>query len=140
MKRIKLFTQRITGLIFYPLIFIVVPFTVAKIWQVVGLWSTVDVLYLMNPFMFWVFFVISRAVYATVCILLGWGIHGIGTVKGFFWFAPEQEHYSSRPEPVDQSGYILGVFALFFIIEFLAEFAIRISTMIDPPYLLPASN
>lgn len=135
MEGIKSFTQRVTGLIFYPLIFIVVPFVVAKVGQLFGLWSAIDTQYLTNPLMFWVFFVVSRAAYATVCILLDMGIHKIGTTKGFFWFAPERDYYSSRPNPVDQSGLIVGVVATFFVIEFFAEFAIRISTMTNPPYL-----
>lgn len=134
MKRIKSFTQRVTGLIFYPLIFIVIPFVVAKIGQMFGLWSAIDAQYLTNPLIFWIFLVFSRAVYATVCILLDMGIHKIGTTKGFFWFAPEQMRSShSKPDPIDQSGYIIAMVATFFIIEFLAEFAIRISTMTMPP-------
>lgn len=140
MKRIKSFTQRITGLIFYPLIFIVIPFVVAKIGQLFGLWSAIDAQYLMNPLMFWIFLVVSRAVYVTVCILLDMGIHKIGTTNGFFWFAPERESYSSRPDPVDQSGLIVGAVAIFFIFEFIAEFAIRISTMTNAPYRPPPST
>ncbi len=140
MQNIKSFTQRVTGLIFYPLIFIVIPYIVAKIGQLFGLWSVIDAQYLTNPFMFWMFLVVSRAVYATVCILIDMGIHKFGESQGFFWFAPEREYYSSRPDPVDQSGLIIGAAAAFFIIEFLTEFAIRISTMTDPPYLPPSSN
>lgn len=140
MERIKFFTQRITGLIFYPLILIVIPFTIAKIGQLFGLWSAIDIQYLANPWMFWVLFVVSRAVYAAVCILLDMGIHKIGTTQGFFWFAPGLVYHSSRPDPVDQSGYIIGTIAAFCILEFFAEFAIRISTMTDPPYSPPPSS
>ena len=136
MESIKSFTQKVTGLIYWPLV-VVVAYVVAKIGQMFGLWSAIDSTFVPTPLMFWVLFVVSRAVYATVCILLDMGIHKVGTTNGFFWFAPEQEYYSSRPKSVDQSGYIIGAVAAFFIIEFFAEFMIRIFTLTNPPYLAP---
>jgi len=139
MEKIKFVTQRITGLIFWPLVIVVVPYIVAKVGQSFGLWSAIDSQYLFNPVAFWILFVVSRAVYAVVFIAVDMGIHKIGTSKGFFWFAPEREYYSSRPDPIDQSGWIVGGSAALFIVMFYAELAIRLSTMTDPPYL-PASN
>lgn len=140
MNAIKWVTQRITGLIYWPIAILVIPFALAKIGQVLGLWSAIDSAYLLNPWMFWISLVVSRAVYAAACIFLDIGFHKVGKATGFFWFAEEREYYSSRPDPVDQSSYIIGGFAAICVLLCVAEFAIRVSTWTNPPYLPPPAH
>lgn len=137
MNTVKWFTQRITGLIFWPTVVLGTPFVLTKIGQTLGLWSSIDTVYTTMPWLFWVLLVLTRALFAAAWIFIGIGLHRIGKDWGFFWFEEERNYYSSKSDPIDQSGYIIGISMAIFIVLFVAEFAIRVVTSTNPPYLPP---
>lgn len=139
MNALKWFTQRITGLIFWPTVFFGIPFVLTKIGQAMGLWSSIDTVYTTIPLLFWVLLVLTRAVFAAAWIFISISLHKIGKNWGFFWFKEEQS-YSSSKNPVDQSGVIVGIVATICIVLFVAEFAIRVVTLTIPPYLPPPAS
>lgn len=141
MNTVKWFTQRITGLIFWPTVILGIPFVLTKIGQTLGLWSSIDTVYATIPWLFWVLLVLTRALFAAAWIFSSMDLHRIGKDRGFFWFKVERSYYSSESDPVvDQSYFIISIGAAILIVLFVAEFAIRVVTWTNPPYLPPPVN
>ena len=136
MKAIKWFTQRVTGLIVIPTVFLVIPFVLAKTGQVVGLWVFVDRLYPMTV-LFWLSLIVTRGAFSFAWYKLATEFGDRGESNDFFWFKPEQPSFRDKPNSVDKSGDILlwAVYAIFAFVA--AEFAISLSIWTYPLYLPP---
>lgn len=135
MNTIKWFTERVTGLIVYPTIFLLIPFVLAKIGQFAGLWMIVDNVYA-STVIYWILFIVTRGVFALLWVQFSQWFMEKGTRFGFFWFKPERPSRSTEAY-VDKSSEIVGV-TLFFVLALIAaEFAIRLTTLTFPPFLPP---
>lgn len=139
LNNIKWLTQRITQLIVWPLGLFLIPFTLAQIGQVVGIWVEIDKMWTREFYLiFTIWFMISRFVFALVWIPGTIWLVDQGVKFGFFWFKPERRNYESPT--VDKSGTIIGIVVVFVMVIILAEFAIRLYTFTAPPYLPPPST
>ncbi len=137
--RVKWFTQRTTGLLLFAIGVFVIPFMLAKIVQVTGLLKLIDGMFSSSSYLllwFWVWIVLSRAVYGVGWYWLFDKVWDLGKDHGFWWF--KKDYWSSRDEEKrDKSGMILGIIAIIICVLFVAEFAIRVYTGTFPPYLPP---
>jgi hypothetical protein len=137
-NNVKWFTQRVTGLIFWPIVVVGIPFLLAKLGQIVGLWSSIDSLYTSLPWVFWIALVATRIGFSAAWVYSGMKLGQWGKAAEFFWFAEDRSYHSSRPEPVDQSSWILTILMLTVAAAFFGEIAIRLVTWTAPFYLPPS--
>ena len=131
LDRIKWVTKRLTMLILLGMILFLVPWSLAKVYQVTGILAWVDSLYQSHPGAgFWAAFVISRFVFGGIWALIIWETFVEGEKHGFLWFKPEKHYHSSLDdEPnIDISLKIIGVVLFLFFAVVLAEGALRIYT------------
>ena len=137
MSKLKWITQRITMLLVVPLFAVGIPFTMATIGKWLGYWEQTDSLLSSNQVFFWVSFLVTRATFGAIWLFGSYWIGETGQKTGWFWFKPDR-YYSGREEySVDKSGMIVAILAAIFILIFISEFAIRVSTLTYPPYLPP---
>lgn len=134
MEFIKRITQSFTGLIFWPIVIGVVPFSLAIIGDLLGLWAWVDSHYPEDIKWFIVWMILTRALYLVVWAYLVDNFHKVGVDKGFFWFKEEKSRSSNEPEPVDKSGRIVNSIYNMVILLWFIEVVIRLSTWTFPPY------
>lgn len=136
MENIKWFTQRITGILVF-LIVVAILVIFAQLLKLVGLWQYVDSFYPNSLVMFWILMVITRAAFAAAWIYSSVFVGKKGKEHSFFWFDPTDDSPRwHKPDPVDQSGPIIGIVGLAFLLLVLTEFAIRLATLIEPLYLV----
>lgn len=134
MQAVKSFTQKITGIIVYPTVLLLIPFVLTKIGQLIDLWSIVDKLYPITTWLFWFMLLATRVGFTLAWYKLGELFVARGQRGGFFWFKEGKSYYSSEPDPVDKSGEILSWIALIALAATAGEVAIRIFTLTNPPY------
>ena len=93
LEKIKWFTQRVTFIL--QAIFCL-GFTAGtiKLLDLTGLWSTIDSLYLSNPFLFLVMGAVSRLLLAAGCLYVCDKVITLGQRTGYFSVEPERfPHY-----------------------------------------------
>jgi hypothetical protein len=139
MNAIKQFTRSVTLFIVIPTVVWVIPFVMAKIGQLIGLWAFIDHLYPMAA-LFWLSLVVTRVAFMYGWYNLGEQFVEQGQEHGFFWFKPDRYPHHQDDEPsVDKSGEIL-MYVMIVIFAFVfAEVAIRLSIWAYPFYLPPPS-
>ena len=139
MKAIKWFTQRVTLFIVLPTVLLVIPFVLAKVGQVIGLWTFIDKLYPITV-LFAVCLVMTRWAFMFGWYKLAEQFIKWGTLQGFFWFKHERGYYHpDDSDSVDKSGAVMMWTVVFFIAFIIAEFVIRI-TIRSYPFYLPPMN
>ena len=129
--RFKWATQRVT-MILVVLIVLAIPFVMAKLGQLLGLWGGIDRLYPEQLVLFILLSIVSRAIYGLAWIGLSLLLINEGEEHGWFWFKHEPS-YSDKPG-VDKSGDILGALLIIAIVLGISEVAIRLSTATLPPW------
>ncbi len=133
---VKWFTQRVTMLICIALGLGLIPFVLSKFMELTGLLGGIDRLWDSNNQVgFWVVFIISRLVYAGFWILITFFVVKQGERRGFFWSKPGSP-YHDQPS-VDKSSEIVMWISIAVVAVVVSEFAIRIYTLTNPPFLSP---
>ena len=140
MSRLKWLTQRVSMLLFIPLVIVGVPLALATVGRWLGFWEAIDTLLSSNQLLFWVLLLISRGIFGAVWLFLGYWIGVAGEVTGWFWFKPERSSYYREEDSVDKSGIIVAIFVAMCFFIFISEFATRLSTLTSPPYLPPPAQ
>ena len=134
MKGIKRFTQSITLLIVIPFTVFLIPWAIAKLLQLIGLWSAVDNLFPQYLGWFWSVFIATRYIFAAAWGLLGHLFIKYGKKYGFFWFEKNNSYDGYHKSTVDKSWEIFMIIFVAALVLVIAELAIYLSTGMVPPF------
>lgn len=145
---IKWFTQRTTKITLVLLWLLVIPGLLLTLLIRTGAVSWVDTLYRPSPVGFWIFFLLTRAIFGGGWIFTGISLQEKGTQNGFFWFKPmsdwDKSYYAKKAqeekENVDKSSELFIYTAGPLLVLFFSEFLLRLFSGTTPPYLPPPNN
>lgn len=128
-------TRSITKILMWSLITLsVIGFT--YLLNSLGVFSLIDSLWLGEDYAwFWVIFVISRLVWATILFVLNTVAIEELTKRGYFWF--KQQPPLRESTDIDKSSDVLAVIFALFLALVVGEIIIRVLTHTFPPYLPP---
>jgi hypothetical protein len=133
-RKVKEFTQRITGLLSLVIGFGVIPFLLAQLGSFLGLWSWIDSVYEGDMTKFWILFVVSRLAFSGVWVFFHMMAMAYGEEWGFLSSEPNESQESLK-EKIDRSIDIFFWVMVAITALVLAEAAMRIYTGIPMVYL-----